>query len=178
MKSPSETILRCGVLALFLFSFVTLKPARAEEKPAAKQIWAKSYLNQKAPPLVIEKWLTAAPNYKGKFLLIDFWATWCGPCRKTIPELNRFHGKFGDELVIIGISREEESVVRKMREPRIDYFLAIDRAARLQEKMQVKGIPHCILVDPSGIVRWEGLPTLPGHELTEAVIQEILNKYK
>jgi cytochrome c biogenesis protein CcmG/thiol:disulfide interchange protein DsbE len=157
-----------AILAVGVLGAVSAEP---------KQIWSKSYLNQKAPQLVIEKWLTAAPEFKGKFLLIDFWATWCAPCRKAIPELNRFHKKFGDKLVIIGLSREEEAVVRKMKEPEIDYFLAMDRAGRLQNEMQVKGIPHCILVDPKGIVRWEGLPLLPGHELTEEVVRDIIDKY-
>src|SRR4051812_13554317 len=61
-----------------------------------KRLWAKSVLNQKAPELVVEKWLTEKPDTKGKFVLIDFWATWCPPCRKAIPELNAFKKKFGD----------------------------------------------------------------------------------
>src|ERR1043166_3397044 len=66
------------------------------------------------------------PDTKGKFVLIDFWATWCGPCRKAIPELNAIHKKFGDKLVVIGISDESEEVVKKMTEPKIEYFTAID----------------------------------------------------
>jgi len=143
---------------------------------AEKQLWAKSFLNQKAPDLVVEKWLTKEPDRKGKFVLVDFWATWCGPCRKAIPELNALHKKFGDRLVVIGLSDEPESKVKAMADPVIEYFSAIDTQARTKKVVEVKGIPHVMLIDPQGIVRWEGFPLLDGYELTEKVVEEILAK--
>src|SRR6184192_849229 len=94
-------------IGFLLLSLCAPFPAFAGEK----QLWAKSLLNQKAPELVVEKWLSKEPDRKGKFVLIDFWATWCGPCRKAIPELNALHKKFGDKLVVIGISAEPEKTV-------------------------------------------------------------------
>ena len=145
-----------------------------EEK--AKKIWANSFLNKKAPKFEVEKWLTAAPDTKDKFVLIDFWATWCGPCRKAIPELNALHKKFGDKLVVIGLSDETEADVKKMKSPKMDYAVAIDTKARTKKAVGVSGIPHVLILDPQGIVRWEGYPLLDGHELTEKVVADILSK--
>jgi thiol-disulfide isomerase/thioredoxin len=142
-----------------------------------KKFWAKSFINQKAPEFIIEKWLTNEPNRQGKFILVDFWATWCGPCRKAIPELNRIHKSFGDKVVVIGLSNEKEEVVRKMTEPQITYFVAIDTQERMKRQVGVTGIPHAMIIDPNGIVRWEGFPLLRGFELTETVMKEILDKY-
>jgi thiol-disulfide isomerase/thioredoxin len=159
-------------LLAFVIGLVVVNSAVPEDK----KLWAKSVLGQKAPEFVVEKWLTAEPNTQGKFVLIDFWATWCPPCRKAIPELNAFQKKFAGKLVVIGVSDETEDTVRKLADPRIEYASAIDPKARMKKTLEVSGIPHCILIDPQGIVRWEGFPFLAGHELTEKVVEEILNK--
>ena len=140
----------------------------------AKRLWARSYLWEKAPELVVGKWLTDKPKSEGKHLLIEFWATWCRQCRLAAPRLNELHRKFGDELVIIGISDESEQVVRSLKEPTMDFYIAIDTQGRMKEKMGVFGIPHVIIVEPDGHVVWEGFPLLEGHELTEQVVEKIL----
>jgi cytochrome c biogenesis protein CcmG, thiol:disulfide interchange protein DsbE len=148
-----------------------------QEPETGKQLWAKSFLNQKAPDLIVEKWLTAEPDRRGKFTLIDFWATWCPPCRKAIPELNGYYEKFSDKLVVIGISDETEEAVRKLVNPQIEYSIAIDTQARTKNVVGVTGIPHVLIIDPQGIVRWEGFPFLQGYELNEKVVADILAKY-
>jgi thiol-disulfide isomerase/thioredoxin len=159
-----------------VFSLLALLGIGLVASGAEKRLWAKSFLNQKAPPLVVEKWLSKDPDRKGKFVLIDFWATWCGPCRKAIPELNALHKKFGEKLVVIGVSDEAEEKVRNFKEPKIEYFSAIDTKARTKRALEVTGIPHVVIMDPEGIVRWEGFPLLNGYELTEDVVAKILEQ--
>lgn len=148
--------------------------AVATNAPSEKRLWAKPFLGKPAPDFVVEKWLTAEPDRKGKFVLIDFWATWCGPCRKAIPELNALQKKFGDRLVVIGVSDESEAKVRAMKEPQIQYASAIDAEGRMKKALGVTGIPHVIIVDPAGIVRWEGFPLLDGFELNERAVEQVM----
>lgn len=148
------------------------------DKTLGKKIWAKSFLNQKAPELVVEKWLTDKPDMTGKFLLIDFWGPSCDPCRKGIPDLNKFSKKFKDDMVVIGVCSQKEERIRAMKEPVIEYYSAIDTKNVMRKELEITGVPHAILVDPEGFVRWEGFPLLPGYELTADVIEEIINKYK
>jgi cytochrome c biogenesis protein CcmG, thiol:disulfide interchange protein DsbE len=150
----------------------------AQESNDEKQIWAESFLNKKAPELYVQEWLSKEPEIKGKFVLIDFWATWCGPCRKAIPELNGFAKQFSKDLVVIGISNETKEVIQKMESPVIEYYSGRDASKTMSGLLKIKGIPHVILVDPKGIVRWEGFPLLEGHELTAEKLAALIQKYK
>lgn len=162
----------CIVLTL------TLSSVFGQESNNEKKLWADSFLNKKAPEFVVEEWISQQPKMKGKFVLIDFWATWCTPCRKAIPELNEFAKKFKKKLVVIGISNETADNVKKMKKPNIEYYSAVDTKGVMMKALGVNAVPHVILIDPKGIVRWEGYPLLEGHELTAEIIGEIMKKYK
>jgi thiol-disulfide isomerase/thioredoxin len=140
-----------------------------------KRLWARSFLWEKAPDFVVEKWLTEKPETAGKYTLIEFWATWCSQCKLSIPKLNQLHRKFGAELVVIAVSDQKEEDVRKFDEQKIEYFSAIDTQKRMKEKLGVFGIPHVIIIEPDGYVVWEGFPLLKDYELTEEVIEKILS---
>ncbi|MCX3265737.1 TlpA family protein disulfide reductase [Pedobacter agri] len=163
------------LITLLLFSGFT---ALAQESNNGKKLWAKSVLNEQAPKLIVEQWISEQPNMKGKFVLVDFWATWCGPCRAYIPTLNEIQKKYADQLVVIGMSDETADKVKAFANPKIEYFEAIDTKAQVKNALGITGIPHAILIDPKGIVRWEGFPLLQNNQLTEDVIKGLLSKYK
>ncbi len=155
---------------IVLLTLLSLTNINAQEK----KLWAKSFLNQKAPELVMGEWLTDKPDTNGKFVLIDFWATWCKPCKNAIPELNEFHHKFKENLVIIGLSAESKAKVKSMKRPVMEYYSAIDTERNLMKMFEVSGIPHCVIINPDGVVVWEGWPQQKGFELTEQTISDLI----
>jgi len=134
-----------------------------------RRLWAASWRWAKAPEFVVEQWITDQPDTKGKYVLIEFWATWCGPCRRSIPLLNQFHEKFGKELVVIGVSEETAEDVKKMQRPKIFFNDAAATKKRMKDKLGVWGIPHVIILEPDGYVIWEGFPLQEDFELTDEI---------
>lgn len=112
------------------------------------------------------------PDWQGKPLLLEFWATWCPPCRKSIPHLNEIFAKYKDRgLMIIGVTDEDDATIRKFRESvPMDYPVATDNDGRLSDKMGIDGIPTAFLVNRSGEIVWEGHPM----QLTDEDFEKIL----
>jgi len=158
----------------------TPAPAAAWPEAKKKKLFAKNDLRGKpAPKLAVEKWLNAEPKTEGKVLLVDFWATWCGPCRALTPELERFSKTFGDDLAVIGISDEPESKVRPyMDEKKVSYSMAIDTKGAMKKEVGVEGIPHVLLISSDGVVRWQGFPGDTTDPLNEAVIRSVIEADK
>ena len=68
-------ILKSVIPAIILLLVLSFDVKSQEVNPSGKKIWAKSFLNQKAPEIVVDQWVTDEPKLKGKFIIVDFWAT-------------------------------------------------------------------------------------------------------
>jgi len=122
----------------------------------ATKLYAASFRGQSPPQIVIDQWLTPAPDITNKFVLLDFWATWVAPAREAMPHLNELQKRFKDKLVVIGLSNEPVDDMLKMTSPKAYYYVGTDPQSRTLTAMQVRALPHSILIDPTGIVRYEG----------------------
>lgn len=149
-------------------------PVKNEEGDlVVPKLYARSVRGERPPQIIVDEWLTPPPDVEGKFVLVDFWATWCGPCRAAVPHLNDLQAKFKDRLVVIGLSNETTDAMNKMTSPKVNYSVGTDTQARTMRALEVTGIPHAILIDPKGIVRFEGTPTY----LDEKSLGHLLEKY-
>jgi peroxiredoxin len=89
---------------------------------------------------------------RGKVVLVNFWATWCPPCRKEMPDLEALYGRLGSKgLVVLGISDEEAAKVEPfIRERKVSFPVLLDPGRKLNEMFAVEGIPKSFVYDREG----------------------------
>lgn len=146
----------------------------------AKTLYADNDLRgKKLPKIEVETWLTGAPDLKDKIILLDMWATWCGPCRALIPETNKWQEKYKKDLVVIGLSDEPVETIKKFMEgTKMNYSVATDTSRKTSTLIGVKGIPHVLIITPDHVVRWQGFPGSAEDKLTEEKIEAIIKTYR
>jgi thiol-disulfide isomerase/thioredoxin len=129
------------------------------------------------PTLAVTGWLNGEvkpADLRGKVVIIDFYATWCGPCMRAIPHNNELLKQYGDEgLILIGVctsSEGQEQMAQVVKDRGIRYPTARDPGVKSERAWRVQYYPTYAVVDRRGIVRVIGLQ--PDH--VEAVVRKLL----
>ena len=160
--------------ALILLSLTALGAATAAQAGAE--------LGQKAAPLTGIEWIKGQPvdpaRPDGKQVyVVEFWATWCGPCRRSIPHLTELQNKYKGRVTFVGISDEKPDVVRKFVQQwgeKMDYTVAADPGRKVYDAYMkafgINGIPHAFVVDRKGRIVWHGHPLSGLDEVLEKVL--------
>ena len=91
-------------------------------------------------------------DLRGKVVLVNFWATWCQPCRKEMPDLDALYKRFKDQgFVILGISDEESAKVKELlAEKNVSYPVLLDPGRKVNELFRIEGIPKNFVYDRNG----------------------------
>ena len=101
-------------------------------------------------------------DYRGKVVMINFWATWCAPCRREIPSMERIHKKFGsDNFHVLAINQTEDPdhvfAYSGQLEIVPTFSILFDRDSTVSQKYEVQGLPTTYLIDKKGKVRFRAL---------------------
>jgi cytochrome c biogenesis protein CcmG, thiol:disulfide interchange protein DsbE len=173
-------------------------------RPFPKQLWADSYLFRELPLLSetgeilqdqrldgklssveringflkIESWYNQPPaDYRGKFVLIEFAASWCSACKRSLKHIEHFHETFPNEMVVISVfetgAAQNDDFPRPGAGREIKHSIGIDTRRRCANALGIYGIPHAVLIEPeAGVVVWEGMVHQIGYELTDDLLKK------
>ena len=93
--------------------------------------------------------------YKGKYVYLDFWASWCGPCKRSFPwmgELQKRYGPAGLQVVAINVDAARADAQRFLAENPADFIIAYDAEGAVAKQYAIKGMPSSVLIGPDGKV--------------------------
>jgi cytochrome c biogenesis protein CcmG, thiol:disulfide interchange protein DsbE len=96
-------------------------------------------------------------DYKGKAVYLDFWASWCGPCRKSFPWMNQMqekYGKDGFEVVAINVDAKRADAEKFLTEVPANFTIAFDSEGSTPKSYAVKGMPTSMLIDAKGNITY------------------------
>ena len=93
-------------------------------------------------------------NYRGKVVFLNFWATWCPPCKEEMPSMERLYQRFKDKgLVVLAVSVDAEGtpvVIPFVKAHKLTFPIGLDPKMALAEKYGVRGLPSTFLIDKKG----------------------------
>ncbi|MGJ7913313.1 redoxin domain-containing protein [Neobacillus sp. LXY-1] len=132
----------------------TDKPETASEPAAAQEGLA---VGSKAPDFEL-KTLTGETvklsELKGKKVMLNFWATWCPPCKAEMPDMEKFHSEVGDKVTILAVNIDPQLDVKGfVNEYKITFPILLDTDDGVNGKYQVLSIPTTYFIDSKGIIQ-------------------------
>lgn len=163
-------LLRAILFSSLLFSLTSAHALNAGDPPPAFTLPALQ--NVKAKQLSLSQ-------YKGKVVYIDFWASWCGPCRESLPILNSLREKYkakGFEVIAINLDENKADAVAFLKKYPVKYPVVMDKKAKTPELYKVNGMPTAFIVGKDGKLKYKHQGFKKGQ--TDALEKRILHYLK
>ncbi|MBN1668401.1 MAG: TlpA family protein disulfide reductase [Anaerolineales bacterium] len=168
--------LTAGVLILFGFQegWAQSTDTQSEDKPQFE-------IGAPAPEFRLETLagdMVSLVDFHGQIVLLNFWATWCAPCRLEMPDFQERVERYPEELVVVAVNYDEDptAVQAFMDELNLDFVFLLDPGGTVNQQYRVRGYPSSYLIDPQGTVRFQHIGLMTGGQLDEYLVQLGLGK--
>jgi len=115
-------------------------------------------------PALSQAGLFEAEEYRGKVVYLDFWASWCGPCKKSFPWMQKMHQKYegmGLKVIAVNLDKDKALAEKFLKKNPGTFTIKFDPAGDLAEQYQLIGMPMTYIIDRQGIIRYRHIGYVP-----------------
>ncbi|WP_394232279.1 peroxiredoxin family protein [Niallia oryzisoli] len=158
--------------AVLLLAMMTVAIVQAMEKEEKPDNLPGLKVGVKAPDFEVKNLAgetVKLSDFQGKKVLLNFWATWCPPCKEEMPDMEKFHKSAGDDVVILAVNIDPQYDVNKfVNEMGITFPILLDEKDEVNTMYQILTIPTTYFIDEEGIIR---------HKYISAMTEEIMEQY-
>jgi thiol-disulfide isomerase/thioredoxin len=144
-----------------------------------------SEIGQPAPPFTLPSLLQDQPvsltQFSGKVIYLDFWASWCAPCRTSFPLLNKLHQKLkgqGFEVVAVNLDEDKASAEKFLKDFPVSFAILRDSKGEWADKYVVESMPTSFIIDKQGVIQniHHGFTSDDINELEQKIISLLAKK--
>ncbi|VAX28894.1 hypothetical protein MNBD_NITROSPIRAE01-1619 [hydrothermal vent metagenome] len=127
-----------------------------------------------------EKGLFEAEKYRGKVVYLDFWASWCKPCKQSFPWMQAMHKKYekmGLTVIAVNVDKKKSHADGFLKKHPADFPVLFDPSGVLADKYQLAGMPMSYIIDRDGVIRHRHIGYVPAMQANyEQELQNLLKK--
>ena len=142
-----------------------------------------AFSEDKAPDFILKDqygMVHTLEKYKGKIIFLNFWATWCPPCKKEMPDVEKIYKEYGEnkkDVVILGVNSEESDKVKKfLSEKGYSFPTLIDENSEIMKKYYIQAFPTSFVIDKNGNIFGYVMGGLSKEQIKQ-VLDEVIKKY-
>ena len=177
LKAPCITIMRkpfifwllvtltIVTIAIGMWRWQTARQAQAQQIADQSRSSLSGASQSRAPDFTLkapDETPLRLADLRGKVVLLNFWATWCPPCKAEMPDLNALHEKYGasQDIAVVGVNVEEEAATVKqfVEQHKLAFPILLDPESRVTQLFGVRPLPTTFIIDREGFIRdaWNG----------------------
>lgn len=161
------------LIALFTIAIVQTMDKKVEEEKSVETSGTGIQIGTKAPDFelkTLDGKTVKLSNLQGKKVVLNFWATWCPPCKAEMPEMQKYHEEINDEVIILAVNIDPQLDVQKfVDEMGITFTIPLDEEDLVSTDYQVISIPTTYFIDTKGIIQEKHIGSMTYDQMTDYI---------